>query len=325
MKRKQSNRTTMFSILNEPEDETENKQQIIYYNKQQIGHGAFGKIYSITDVKTNEEYALKEEVIDEDTVSHLKYEYRIYKLLQGGVGIPKVYEFYVEKENKCQILIMELLGPSIQKLFMDNNSRFSLLTTLMLMEQLLYIIEFIHSKNLIHRDIKPDNFLIGTGKNVNKIYAIDFGLSKKYRDSKTGLHIPYRDGKHLVGTARYASINNHLGIEQSRRDDIESLGYMMVYFLKGNLPWFGLVNPDSNKKFDRIAKVKTETKLETLCAGLPKEIITFIQYARNMKFEDKPNYSYLRSLMRKIASKNEFKFDYNKYDWIVNNINKVSK
>ena len=293
MKRKQSNRTTMFSILNEPEDETENKQQIIYYNKQQIGHGAFGKIYSITDVKTNEEYALKEEVIDEDTVSHLKYEYRIYKLLQGGVGIPKVYEFYVEKENKCQILIMELLGPSIQQLFMDNNSRFSLLTTLMLMEQLLYIIEFIHSK--------------------------------KYRDSKTGLHIPYRDGKHLVGTARYASINNHLGIEQSRRDDIESLGYMMVYFLKGNLPWFGLVNPDSNKKFDRIAKVKTETKLETLCAGLPKEIITFIQYSRNMKFEDKPNYSYLRSLTRKIASKNEFKFDYNKYDWIVNNINKVSK
>ena len=106
----------------------------------------------------------------------------------------------------------------------------------MIIEQILYEIEYIHSKNLIHRDIKPSNFLIGQGNKSNTIYTIDFGLSKKYRESKTSLHIPYRDGKLLIGTARFASINTHLGIEQSRRDDIESIGYMMVYLMKGSLP-----------------------------------------------------------------------------------------
>ena len=160
-------------------------------------------------------------------------------------------------------------------------------------------------------------YLFAFFKKSNIIYAIDFGLSKKYKDSKTGLHIPYRDGKSLTGTARYASINTHLGIEQSRRDDIEALGYMMVYFMKGSLPWQGMVINDPKKKYDRIKQLKYDIKLEDLCAGLPKECIHFIQYARDMKFEDRPDYDFLRGLLRKAAKNNGLRFDSSKFDWIV--------
>jgi serine/threonine protein kinase len=124
-----------------------------------------------------------------------------------------------------------------------------------------------HSKNFIHRDIKPDNFLIGTHKNKSQVYIIDFGLAKRFRDAKTGLHIPYIDGKSLTGTARYASINTHLGIEQSRRDDLESTGYILVYFLKGELPWQGLKAKTIKEKYQKIMEKKISTNVENLCKG----------------------------------------------------------
>jgi len=220
---------------------------------------------------------------------------------------------------------MDLLGDSLEKKFNECGRKFSLLTVLMIMEQLVSRIEFIHSKNLLHRDIKPENFLVGRGKKRNIIYAIDFGLSKKYRDSRTGLHIPYRDGKSLTGTARYASINTHLGIEQSRRDDIEALGYIMIYFLRGALPWQGMVINDPKKKYDKIKKLKYDIKIEDLCAGLPGECIKFIQYARDMKFEDRPDYSYLRGLLRKTAKDNGLVFNSSKFDWIIKEDKEVSE
>ena len=289
------------------------KNNYIINGKNLLGKGSFGRIYSGVNKTTNEEVAIKLEPANTDQ-PQLIYEYKIYKILQGGYGFPKIYEF--ENDSKYNILIMDLLGSSIESLFNKAQKKFSFLTCLMIIDQIITRLEFMHSKNLLHRDIKPDNFLIGRGNKKNIIYAIDFGLSKKYKESKTGLHIPYRDGKDLTGTARYASINTHLGVEQSRRDDIESVGYMMIYLMKGHLPWQGQVNSNPKKKYDTIKKLKLETKLTDLCEGLPKECIKFIQYARDMKFEDKPNYNYLRSLLKKMAKRKGLIMDTSKFDWI---------
>lgn len=167
----------------------------------------------------------------------MEYEARVYKALAGGVGIPFVRWFGIEGEFYA--MVIDLLGPSLEDLFNFCSRRFSIKTVLLLADQLLSRIEYIHSRNFLHRDIKPDNFLMGLGRRGNQVHVIDFGLAKKYRDPKTHLHIPYREHKNLTGTARYASINTHLGIEQSRRDDLESLGYVLMYFLRGSLPWQG--------------------------------------------------------------------------------------
>ena len=299
------------------EDKHKDKPKNIFKMDQErlLGKGSFGRIYAGYNKTTGEEVAIKMEDINA-AQPQLIAEYKIYKYLQNGFGIPKVYE--CSKSKKNIIVIMELLGESLEKKLNKCNRKFSLLTVLMIGEQLVSRLEFIHSKNYLHRDIKPDNFLVGRGHKNNIIYAIDFGLAKKYKDPKTGLHIPYRDGKNLTGTARYASTNTHLGMEQSRRDDIEALGYMLIYFLKGTLPWQGMVLKDPKRKYDKIKQLKYDIKLDVLCEGQPVELAKFIQYARDMKFEDKPDYNYLRGLLRKAAEKNGLQFDSSKFDWIVN-------
>ena len=163
----------------------------------------------------------------------LLYESKLYKILQGGVGIPHIRWYGPERDYN--VLVMDLLGPSLEDLFNFCSRRFTMKTVLMLADQMIGRIEYVHNKNFIHRDIKPDNFLMGIGRHCNKLFLIDFGLAKKYRDNRTRQHIPYREDKNLTGTARYASINAHLGIEQSRRDDMESLGYVLMYFNRGSL------------------------------------------------------------------------------------------
>lgn len=139
---------------------------------------------------------------------------------------------------------------------------------------------------------------MGLGRRANLVNIIDFGLAKKYRDPKTHIHIPYRENKNLTGTARYASINTHLGIEQSRRDDIESLGYVLMYFLRGSLPWQGLKAATKKQKYEKISERKMGTPIEVLCRGYPNEFVTYFQYVRSLRFDDKPDYSYLRKLLR---------------------------
>lgn len=157
---------------------------------------------------------------------------------------------------------------------------------------------------------------MGIGKRGNQVNVIDFGLAKKYRDPKTHLHIPYRENKNLTGTARYTSINTHLGVEQSRRDDMESLGYVLMYFLRGQLPWQGLKAATKKQKYDRIMEKKMTTPTEVLCRGFPNEFAIYLNYCRSLRFDDKPDYSYLRKLFRDLFVREGFQYDY-VFDWSV--------
>jgi serine/threonine protein kinase len=216
-------------------------------------------------------------------------------------------------------MVLDLLGPSLEDLFNYCGRRFQLKTVLMLADQLLGRLEYVHTKSFIHRDVKPDNFLIGLGKRQSVIHVIDFGLAKKYRDPRSHQHIPYRENKNLTGTARYASINTHIGIEQSRRDDLESLGYVLMYFIRGSLPWQGLKANTKKQKYERIMDRKMSTSTEQLCKGYATEFRSYFEYCRSLRFEDRPDYAYLKRLFKELFYRKGFQYD-NMFDWTVLNL-----
>ncbi|CAH8864191.1 unnamed protein product [Trichobilharzia szidati] len=278
---------------------------------RKIGSGSFGEIYLGTDVTNNEEVAIKLECVKAKH-PQLQIEAKIYRLMQGGVGIPCFK--WSGTEGDYNVLVLQLLGPSLEDLFNFCGRRFKLKTVLLLADQIITRVEYIQNKNFIHRDIKPDNFLMGLGKRGNLVYLIDFGLAKKYRDSRTRQHIPYRENKNLTGTARYASINTHLGIEQARRDDMESLGYVLMYFLRGSLPWQGLKAGTKRQKYERISEKKMQTPVEVLCEGYPVEMAVYLNYCRGMRFDNEPDYSYCRQLFRSLFHREGFTYDCI-FDW----------
>jgi len=282
---------------------------------RKIGSGSFGDIYIGTNVQSGEEIAIKLESI-KSKHPQLLYESKLYKILAGGVGVPNVHWYGVEGDYN--VMVIDLLGPSLEDLFSFCNRKFSLKTVLMLADQVINRIEYVHAKNFIHRDIKPDNFLIGLGKKANQVHIIDFGLAKKYRDPKTQQHIPYREGKNLTGTARYASVNTHLGIEQSRRDDLEAIGYVLMYFNRGSLPWQGLKANGKKEKYEKIMEKKMSTPIEILCKNFPNEFVTYLNYCRSLRFEDRPDYAYLRRLLKDLFFREGYQYDF-VFDWTILN------
>ncbi|KAE9619389.1 putative protein kinase CK1-CK1 family [Lupinus albus] len=280
---------------------------------RKIGSGSFGELYLGVNIQTGEEVAVKLESV-KTRHPQLHYESKLYMLLQGGTGIPHLKWFGVEGDYN--VMVIDLLGPSLEDLFNYCNRKFTLKTVLMLADQLINRVEYMHSRGFLHRDIKPDNFLMGLGRKANQVYAIDYGLGKKYRDLQTHRHIPYRENKNLTGTARYASVNTHLGIEQSRRDDLESLGYVLMYFLRGSLPWQGLRAGNKKQKYDKISEKKVSISVEVLCKSYPSEFVSYFHYCRSLQFEDKPDYSYLKRLFRDLFIREGYQFDY-VFDWTI--------
>jgi len=279
--------------------------------KHKLGSGAFGEIYKGKNITLNMDIAIKCESIKNNHHQRLKYEAGVLKYLNCGqypppLGIPALYDF-IPSQN-YNYMIMELLGPSLEDLFDLCGRKFSLKTILSLGDQMLCRIEFIHSIHLIHRDIKPDNFLMGLYNKKSIVYICDFGLCKKFRD-QNGKHIPFKDGRSLTGTARYASIYSHFGYELSRRDDLESLAYSLIYFSRGSLPWMGIKAKNKNEKYNKIFEKKLNSSITLLCDKLPKEFIDFIHYIKDLAFEDKPDYQYLKSLLGKIYDKYKFNYD----------------
>ena len=192
-------------------------------------------------------------------------------------------------------MFMQLLGPNLEYLFNNSDRKFTLPTVLLLGIQIINLLKDLHQIHYIHRDIKPSNFLIGRGQDIDQIYIMDFGLSRKY--IRKGKHIKYRDNRSLIGTARYASCNMHRGIEPTRRDELESIGYMLIYFLKGKLPWQGLRKEKKHKKFiDIIGNKKFNTDVNELCYGIPSFFKDYIIYCRNLEFDETPDYDYLCGL-----------------------------
>ena len=278
---------------------------------KKIGGGAFTEIYEGIDIFENSKLAIKLEH------NSIKYPQLLFesKLLQSfkGIGIPKV--FWAGISGEYNVMVMELLGSNLEELFQSCGKRFSLKTVLMISKQIIDRIHHFHNYNFIHRDIKPQNFVIGKNENEHLIYLVDFGLAKRFREEYTNLHIPLRQGIKLTGTIRFASCNAMNKKELSRRDDMESIGYLFLYLLKGSLPWQGLKIKQKNEKFEKIKEMKIELDIDQLCQGIPEEFGTYLKMVRKLEFEEEPEYWKYINLFDELFNKKEFVWDYC-YDWV---------
>lgn len=280
--------------------------------KELIGKGSFGQIYSASVKGTDAEVAVKLEKKQANTYVSLSKEARIISELNGDQGFPNLYAY--GKEESFNFMATTLLGYNIEKFLRTCGGKFPMKTTLMLADQILTRIETFHSHGYVHRDIKPENFVMGRGVTQNNLFMIDFGLARAFQDLN-GKHVAFKEKNGLVGTARYASLNAHNGYEQSRRDDLESIGYVLIYFAKGKLPWQNIKASTKEEKYKLIADVKLNTTADVLCKDLPTEFATYMNHVRNLGFEETPNYKSLRKLFRMLFLESGFDYDYH-YGWI---------
>ena len=306
------------SSLNEfTEKEKDNLIDKILLSKykliKKLGKGSFGNVYLCKDITSNEFFAAKLQN-KSNNINMLENEYKIMKNIIID-KIPSVKQY--GSNNIYNILIMQLLGKSLEQIFEQilHKEKMSLRCICNMALQIIDILEQIHNKNYIHRDIKPSNFLFGNDDtNNNILYLIDFGLAKKYREDNNSKHHEIKQGKKLIGTVRFASINAMEGISQSRRDDLESMGYMLIYFLKGRLPWQDFMIKNKEERYSKIKQRKKNIDIKELCSDCPDELAQYITYVKNIKYDEEPNYIYIKNLFHNILHKSGNKFDYF-YDW----------
>ena len=284
---------------------------------KKLGEGSFGLIYS---AKTQHNwYAVKLESRNRGQ-NLLENEACIMYYLRGK-RIPAIKSY--ANDLNFNILVMELMGKSLEEIFESlPKKKMSVNCVAKIGIQMIEILEYIHKKHIIHRDIKPDNFVMGRGDKSKYVYLLDFGLAKKYRSSTTLKHYRMTKKKNLTGTARYASINALNGLTQSRRDDLEAVGYVLMYFLRGKLPWQGLRVKNKEERYHKIMEIKQETSPSLLCHGFPKEFKKYVEYTRNLEYEQDPDYEMLKNLFKTVLYNNKVnKENFFVYDWDIENKN----
>ena len=291
-----------------------NQKKIILGHEiySKIGFGSFGSIYKALNLKNNELIALKKKKSNNFDIN-FDFEAQILKYFHNSIGFPE-FRFYTRYHNNL-FLGMELLGPNLSFLFKKLNNKFGLKTVLMIADQILLLIERIHKKKILHGDIKPENFIIGKKSKLNIIHIIDFGLSIGYTDNFSEKHVEITENNPLRGTTRYLSINGHKGLTLSRKDELESIGYLLIYFLKGSLPWQNLTSSTTHSKIQLIFEKKLNTSIQELCLDLPSEFVDYFNAVKSLEFSEKPNYSYYRQIFRNLFINKGFIYDY-QYDWL---------
>ena len=283
----------------------------IFFDKfktiKKLGEGSFGKVYKAE--YNGEYYALKFESRSRPK-SLLEMEGTIMTYLQGP-NIPIITSYGYSGDYN--LLVMQLMDKSLEEILRIRKT-FSIKTTAMIGFQLIGALHYIHDKNIIHRDVKPDNCVMGYDELNENLYLIDFGLAKKYRSSRTLKQYPLTRKKRLTGTARYASINALEGYEQSRRDDMESVGYILAYFLRGGLPWQGMKLKSKEDKYRNILEKKKEISSEELFKGFPSEFAEILEYTKQLDYLEEPEYQMLRNKLMDLCKRLNYNFDYI-YDW----------
>jgi hypothetical protein len=295
-----------------------------------IGAGGFSVVYNASCLQGGgKKFAVKAEQMDIST-PQLRHEYKVYREMKGILGFSAAHYYGEVKQHR--VLVLDRLGESIERKLERCGGVFDLKTTLQIADQIIVRVCAMHEKSLVHRDIKPLNICIGLDNKT--LYIIDFGLAKVYRDRQTFVHSSMKSTGLVVGTDRYMSMNTHLGLSQSRRDDFESIAYMLIYFLKGKLPWQGVKEENKREKRKRVHRIKEQTSIKSLCEGLPSEFATFLgawwlvsggfvlavpvltslpppippppflilhaEYSRGLSFERQPDGPYCRGLFRSL-------------------------
>jgi len=312
--------TTVETNSNKTESQIQEYGDYICNNENPIGSGSFGQVLYGKHKNTSLEVAVK--VISSDTSTDtIRKEINFSKQLQKITGFPTIY--YTCVYDKKNIIVESLLGPSLDKLFKYCGRKFPLKTVCLIGKEIVKRLENMHEKGILHRDLKPNNLTwgnfnssynnisnynsinnISNNLDIKTIFLIDFGLSCSFLEGGLSYkHYKIKTNLSFVGTLRYASLNSHKGIRQSRRDDLESMIYILIYFLKGKLPWQDVKAKQKEERHKLISEIKSKVTIESLCENLPSEFAELLTYVKNLEFDEKPIYSKFYAFFHNLIEK----------------------
>jgi len=286
---------------------------------KRIGGGSFGEIYLAELVDTKQKVAVKIEPMS-GVLQFLLHEGDVYRKLEaaGVVGLPRVH-WYGLHGSEYSMMVMDLLGKTLYQLWVECEQSFSMKTILMLADQMLTVVQQTHCNGFVHRDISPSNVMMGLNEKRDQVHLIDYGHAKKIATNLVVVPASSRRRvslrRPMVGTPRFASVFTHMGQEEGYRDDLESLGYIWIYLIKGRLPWQGQRLYAGENKLDRIAYIKLNTRLESLCEGLPEEFLVYMNYVRRLRSTELPDHDQIKGLFRNLGGALKIEYDW-KFDWL---------